>query len=205
MKCRSVILAGIVAATAAAPTPMFAGETAPPSTLDTWKKKAGDLVPAMPSVGMPNMPSMPSIPVPDFSRMKESLAGQFAEFTDQIGSATPALNAMGYEVTTFRVQWSLSPKAKLRLKSRNITDPDKIAAAVANAPNGLIASSIVASAAAAKKIQSSLHMGTAIIDVDFVVPPKIRMSFMPSKQETTEGERAMEDMDLACSQAFSDK
>jgi hypothetical protein len=143
--------------------------------------------------------------MPDFSQVKDSVAAQFKEFTDQIGATTPALNEMGYEITTFRVQWALNPKAKLRLKSRNLTDSAKIDKAVAMAPPGMIASSIISGAATAKRIQSSLHMGTAIIDVDFAVPPKVRMSFMPSKTDTTTEEKSIEDMDLACSQAFADK
>lgn len=197
MAGKSVIVSFVLAALiGAVPSPVRDADDADPSILGAMKRKAAGLVTSMPSVGMPKMPS---IPAPDFSTMKQSLASEFGEFTDQIEAAMPALNAMGYEVSSFRVQWSLSPKAKLRLKSRNVTDPQKIAAAVADGPHGLVASSIASSAAVAKKIQSTLHMGTVIIDVDFAVPPKIRISFLPSKTDATEDEKALEDMDLACS------
>ena len=177
-------------------------EDARTTTYASIKKKAADLIPAMPSI---SAPSLPDFSAPDFSKMKDSLMGEFKEFTDQVAAALPVLQAMGYEVTTFRVQWALPPKAKLRMKPRTLTDQAKVDAAVASAPKGIIASAMVSSGASAKSIQSAMKMGTVIIDIDFAVPPKIRMSFLPSKPEATDGERAMEDMDLACSQAFSDK
>ncbi len=184
-----------------APLPLQA-EDAKSTTYELMKKKAADLIPAMPSI---SAPSLPDFSAPDFSKMKDSLMGEFKEFTDQVAAALPVLQAMGYEVTTFRVQWASPPKAKLRLRSRTLTDPAKIDAAVASAPKGIITSAMVSSGASAKSIQSAMKMGTVIIDIDFAVPPKIRMSFLPSKPETTDGERAMEDMDLACSQAFSER
>jgi hypothetical protein len=48
-----------------------------------------------------------------------------------------------------------------------------------------------------------MKLGTAIIDVDFALPPKVRMSFLKASGDTKgAGERSLEDLDLACSQAF---
>jgi hypothetical protein len=177
-------------------------DDAAPTTFESLKKRAVDLAPTIPAI---KVPSIPDFEVPDFSKMKDSLMGEFAEFTGQVAATLPTLEAMGYEVTTFRVQWAVPPKAKLRLKSKTLTDPAKVEAAVAGAPKGVIASAMVSSAASAKNIQAAMKMGTVIIDIDFAVPPKVRMSFMPTKTDTPENGRAIEDMDLACSQAFADK
>jgi hypothetical protein len=105
-------------------------------------------------------------------------SGEFDVFTQQVGESLPLLEEMGYEVSTFRVQWGLPPKAKLRLRAKGTTDPDKIKAIEAKAPGGMMMRMLLSSAAAAKRIQSSMKFGTAIIDVDFAVPPKIKMSFL---------------------------
>jgi hypothetical protein len=38
---------------------------------------------------------------------------EFNSFTQQIGDTLPILEAMGYEVVTFKVTWGLPPKARL--------------------------------------------------------------------------------------------
>jgi hypothetical protein len=61
------------------------------------------------------------------------------------------------------------------------------------------ASALLTSAASAKRLQSSMELGTAIIDVDFSLIPKIRMSFVNKKSDKKElVERDIEDLDVAC-------
>ena len=63
---------------------------------------------------------------------------------------------------------------------------------------------LVFSASTAKRIQSNMKFGTAIIDVDFALTPKIRMSFLSGKTDRKDpAERDVEDIDLACGQALS--
>ena len=50
------------------------------------------------------------------------------------------------------------------------------------------------SGATAKRIQAAMKMGTAILDVDFAVPPKVRMSFQPDDAKPP-AERDVEDLD----------
>jgi hypothetical protein len=42
---------------------------------------------------------------------------------------------------------------------------------------------------------------TAVIDVDFALPPKVRMSFLQEKKDVAQ--TVMEDLDLACGQALN--
>ena len=110
---------------------------------------------------------------------------------------------MGYEVSTFRVQWGLAPRAKLRLRSTTLTDPAKLEAITAKATGGTLMKALVFSASTAKGIQSNMKFGTAIIDVDFALTPKIRMSFLSGKTDRKDpAERDVEDIDLACGQAL---
>ena len=123
---------------------------------------------------------------------------EFNAFTQQVGESLPILEEMGYEVSTFRVQWGLPPKAKLRLRSTAVTDPKKTSAIAAKANGGLLMTALVSSAATAKNIQSNMKFGTAIIDVDFALPPKVRMSFLKGKADKDPTPRDFEDIDLAC-------
>jgi hypothetical protein len=151
-----------------------------PGWMDWVKKHTPDIVPklSMPAV---SVPSMPDISMPDFSKMSEQ---------------------MGYEVTTFRVQWGLPPKAKLRLRAKAATDPSLVQASfdAMTADAGILKKSLLSSAMTAKRIQNAMKFGTAIIDVDFAVPPKVRMSFVNGKTGITRG---VEDLDLACGQAIT--
>jgi hypothetical protein len=96
----------------------------------------------------------------------------------------------------------LPPKAKLRLRSKGAVDAGKLAAIQAKAPAGIISSALVTSGATAKRIQAAMKMGTAILDVDFAVPPNVRMSFQPGDAKPP-AERDVEDLDLACGQALA--
>jgi len=80
---------------------------------------------------------------------------------------------MGYEVTTFKVIWGLPPKARLRLRSNGSADIQKVNAIAAKATSGgVLISALITSAATAKRIQNTMKLGTAYLDVDFAVPPK---------------------------------
>jgi hypothetical protein len=205
---RFMILAALLASIHAA-----GAEDAPSrSRIQDITKGAGDLVPSMPSISMPALPSMPSVSlpsmpdfsIPDFSGMGDTLMVQFNAFTQQVADSLPLLEEMGYEVSTFRVQWGLPPKAKLRLRSKGTIDPEKIPAITAKATGGMMMKALVLGAAEAKRIQRTMKFGTAIIDVDFALQPKVRMSFSQGKADKKDAaERDVEDLDLACGQAFS--
>jgi hypothetical protein len=175
-----------------------AEETAP-SRIDSITKSARDMVPAMPSMPSLSLPSMPDLSMPDFADATGRLMTEFNSFTQQVGDTLPILEEMGYEVTTFRVTWGLPPKARLRLRSKGDTDPKKVAAVAAKATAGVLMTALITSAATAKRIQSSMKMGTAILDVDFAVPPKVNMKFMSLKAaEKDEALRDMDDLEIAC-------
>jgi hypothetical protein len=112
----------------------------------------------------------------------------------------PVLEAMGYEVITFKVTWGLPPKARLRLRSKGETDINKVTAIAAKAPNGgMLANALISSAMTAKRIQSNMKLGTAILDVDFAVPPRVNMKFASSK--TAEKDDALRDaveLEVSC-------
>ena len=118
--------------------------------MDAIIKGAKDLVPRLPSLPSVSLP-LPDLSMPDLSQMSDGIKGEFNAFTQQVADSLPLLEQMGYEVSTFRVQWGLPPKAKLRLRSTGITDPGKIAAIAAKATGGVVMSSLVSSAASAKK------------------------------------------------------
>ncbi|HEV3186370.1 MAG TPA: hypothetical protein VGZ49_15885 [Xanthobacteraceae bacterium] len=167
------------------------------SWMERFKNTAGDYL-TMPSL---SIPSMPDLSMPDFSKMGDGMMSEFTAFTKQVAETLPLLEEMGYEVSTFRVQWGLPPKAKLRLRSIAGTSSDKIAAVVARPTQGVLMASLVSSAAEAKRIQHAMKFGTAVIDVDFALPPKVKMSFM--KQQGEAPDIKMEDLDLTCAQALN--
>jgi len=124
---------------------------------------------------------------------------EFNSFTQQVGDALPILEEMGFEVTTFKVTWGLPPKAKLRLRSKGDSDPKKVAAIAAKATGGMLMTALITSAATAKRIQSNMKMGTAILDVDFAVPPKVNMKFTSLKAaERDDALREVDDLEIAC-------
>lgn len=154
-------------------------------------------MPAMPSI---SLPSMPDLSLPDFSDATSRLMTEFNIFTQDVGDALPILEQMGYEVTTFKVTWGLPPKARLRLKSTGNTDIQKVNAIAAKATTGgVLISALITSAATAKRIQSTMKLGTAFLDVGFAVPPKLNMKFVNSKaNEKDETPRDLDDLEIAC-------
>ncbi|KWV58204.1 hypothetical protein AS156_35990 [Bradyrhizobium macuxiense] len=142
---------------------------------------------------------MPDLSLPDFSEATGKLTGEFSAFTQQLGEALPILEQMGYEVTTFRVTWGLPPKARLRLKSSGNADVQKVNAIAAKATGGgLLVSTVISSAAMAQRIQSTMKMGTAYLDIDFAVPPKISMKFIGAAASQNEAPRDLDDLEIAC-------
>jgi hypothetical protein len=107
---------------------------------------------------------------------------------------------MGYEVTTFKVTWGLPPKARLRLKSTGAADIQKVNAIAAKATSsGVLISALITSAATAKRIQSTMKLGTAFLDVDFAIPPRVSMKFINAKANgKDEASRDLDDLELAC-------
>src|SRR5882672_95282 len=167
MRALSIIVA-LVASIAAAQA-----EDNAPSRIDSITKSAREMMPAMPSLPTVSLPSMPDFSLPDFSDATGRLMMEFNTFTQQVGDALPILEQMGYEVTTFKVIWGLPPKARLRLKSNSSADIQKVNAIAAKATSGgVLITALITSAATAKRIQNSMKLGTAYLDVDFAVPPK---------------------------------
>jgi hypothetical protein len=175
--------------------PVRAGDT-PPSRLDSITKSAREMMPSMPSV---SLPSMPDLSLPDLTDPTGKLMTEFSSFTQQVGDALPLLEQMGYEVTTFKVTWGLPPKARLRLRANGNSDPEKVSAIAAKATsNGVLVSALISSAVAAKRIQSNMKLGTAFLDVDFAVPPRVNMKFVNSKGNNKEEPRDLDDLEIAC-------
>jgi hypothetical protein len=175
-------------------------EDAAPSRIDSITKSARDMMPAMPAMPSVSLPSMPDLSLPDFSDATGRLMTEFNTFTQEVGDTLPVLEQMGYEVTTFKVTWGLPPKARLRLKSTGNADIQKVNAIAAKATNGgVLVSALIASAATAKRIQNSMKLGTAFLDVDFAVPPRVNMKFVNSKENPKEEmPRDFDDLEIAC-------
>ena len=176
-----------------------AEETAP-SRIDSITKSARDILPAMPSLPSVSLPSMPDLSLPDFSDATGRVMSEFNIFTQQVGDALPILEQMGYEVTVFKVTWGLPPKARLRLKSNGNSDIAKVNAIAAKAvSNGMLVSALITSAATAKRIQSTMKMGTAYLDVDFAIPPRVNMKFLSLKaNERDEMPRDNDELEISC-------
>jgi hypothetical protein len=175
-------------------------EEASPSRIDSITKSARDMMPAMPSMPSISLPSMPDLSLPDFSDATGRLMTEFNTFTQQVGDALPILEQMGYEVTTFKVTWGLPPKARLRLKSNGNSDIQKVNAVAAKATSGgVLVTALITSAATAKRIQSTMKLGTAYLDVDFAVPPRVNMKFVSLKaDEKEELPRDTDDLEISC-------
>lgn len=171
-----------------------------PSHIDSITKSARDLMPNMPSLPSVSLPSMPDLSLPDFSDATGRMMTEFNTFTQQVGDALPILEQMGYEVTTFKVTWALPPKARLRLKSTGNADIQKVNAIAAKATSGsVLVSALITSAVTAKRIQSSMRLGTAYLDVDFAVPPRVNMKFLSTKAiEKDESIRDTDELEIAC-------
>lgn len=173
-------------------------EEAAPSRIDSITKSARDMMPAMPSLPSVSLPSMPDLSLPDFSDATGRLMIEFNTFTQQVGDALPILEQMGYEVTAFKVTWGLPPKARLRLKSNGNADIQKVNAIAAKATSGgVLVTALITSAATAKRIQSTMKLGTAYLDVDFAVPPRVNMKFVNLKaNEKEELPRDTDDLEI---------
>jgi hypothetical protein len=158
------------------------------------------MMPAMPAMPSLSLPSMPDLSLPDFSDATGRLTTEFNTFTQQVGDALPVLEQMGYEVTTFKITWGLPPKAQLRLKSTGNADIQKVNAVAAKSTSGgVLVSALITSAATAKRIQSTMKLGTAYLDVDFAVPPRVTMKFVSLKaNEKDESIRDTDDLEIAC-------
>jgi hypothetical protein len=171
-----------------------------PSRIDSITKSAREMMPAMPSMPSVSLPSMPDLSLPDFSDATGRLMTEFNTFTQQVGDALPILEQMGYEVTTFKVTWGLPPKARLRLKSNGNADIQKVNAIAAKATSGgVLITALITSAATAKRIQSTMKLGTAYLDVDFAVPPRVNMKFVSLKaNEKEELPRDTDDLEISC-------
>jgi hypothetical protein len=179
---------------------MARAEETAPSRIDSITKSARDMMPAMPSLPSVSLPSMPDLSLPDFSDATGRVMSEFNIFTQQVGDALPILEQMGYEVTVFKVTWGLPPKARLRLKSNGNLDIAKVNAIAAKAAgNGVLVSALITSAATAKRIQSTMKMGTAYLDVDFAIPPRVNMKFLSLKaNEKEEMPRDNDELEISC-------
>jgi hypothetical protein len=175
-------------------------EDAAPSRIDSITKSARDIMPAMPALPSVSLPSMPDLSLPDFSDATGRVMSEFNTFTQQVGDALPILEQMGYEVTVFKVTWGLPPKARLRLKSNGNSDIVKVNAIAAKATSGgVLVSALITSAATAKRIQSSMKLGTAYLDVDFAIPPRVNMKFVSLKaNEKDEMPRDNGELEISC-------
>ena len=194
MKALSIIVA-LLATVAVA----LAEDTAP-SRIDSITKSARDMMPAMPSLPSVSLPSMPDLSLPDFSDTTGRLMTEINTFTQQVGDALPILEQMGYEVTTFKVSWGLPPKARLRLKSNGNADIQKVNAIAAKATSGgMLVTALITSAATAKRIQNTMKLGTAYLNVDFAIPPRVQMKFVNLKaNEKEELPRDTDDLEINC-------
>jgi hypothetical protein len=188
----------LVLATVIASIHVASAEESAPSRIDSITKSARDMMPSMPSLVLP---SMPDLSMPDFSDATGRLMTEFNSFTQQVGDTLPILEQMGYEVTTFRVTWGLPPRARLRLRSTSGMDIVKVAAIAEKASSkGMLMDALITSAVTAKRIQSNMKLGIAILDVDFAVPPKVSMRFVNTKPSDKENElsRDLDEIEVAC-------
>ena len=65
--------------------------------------------------------------------------------------------------------------------------------------NGVLVSALITSAATAKRIQNTMKLGTAFLDVDFAIPPKVNMKFVSLKaNDKDETPRDLDDLEIAC-------
>jgi hypothetical protein len=86
------------------------------------------------------------------------------------------------------------------LKSSGNADIQKVNAIAAKATSGgVLVSALITSAATAKQIQSKMKLGTAFLDVDFAIPPRVTMKFVGAKaNERDETPRDLDDLEMAC-------
>jgi hypothetical protein len=61
-----------------------------------------------------------------------------------------------------------------------------------------LANALITSAATAKRIQANMKLGTAVLDVDFAVPPRVNMKFVNSKAPEAETVSREDELEIAC-------
>ena len=130
--------------------------------------------------------------------MREQATAQANLFMQQVNESLPILEQMGYEVSIINVHWAIPPKLKVRLRSKASTDATKTFEVATTSDQSLFVKTLIWSAAEAKRIQKQMNVGTAIVDVDFAIPPKIKMSFLKQWHQITD--LTLEDLDLSCVQ-----
>jgi len=83
-----------------------------------------------------------------------------------------------------------SPKSSWLLISRSRFEPwcahqafQRLSSAIAAKAisGGVLVSALITSAATAKRIQSTMKLGMAFLDVDFAIPPRVNMKFVSLK------------------------
>jgi hypothetical protein len=86
------------------------------------------------------------------------------------------------------------------LKSNGNSDIAKVNAIAAKATSGgILVAALIGSAATAKRIQSTMKLGTAYLDVDFAVPPRVNMKFVSLKaNEKAEMSRDADELEISC-------
>ena len=153
-----------------------AQDNPPPSGWEKVQKGVRDLIP---EIKVPPIPDLSLPPMPDFSMPS------LPDFA-QLGTGV-----MG-EFNSFTQQVAETLQVA------------ELPSVLGLQPAGTLMKALVFSASNAKRIQSNMKFGTAIIDVDFALTPKIRMSFLSGKTDRKDpAERDVEDIDLACGQALS--
>jgi hypothetical protein len=193
MKTLAVFVAALFSAHAAT-----AEDSHPSASVDALKNSAsGSASNSGSSWSFPSLPnwSFPSLPNlwPDLDA-----SGKFYAFIQQIADTLPIVAKMGFEVSTLSIDMSLPPHAHLRLRSTSVADSEKVSDVATKAATGFVASTIIESAIAAKRIQSATKFGGVILDVDLSVPPKVRMTFMSANRDANEtSERMNEDLDVS--------
>jgi hypothetical protein len=64
---------------------------------------------------------------------------------------------------------------------------------------GALVSALITSAATAKRIQSTMRLETAYLEVDFAIPPRVNMKFVGAKvPERDESTRDSDELEIAC-------
>jgi hypothetical protein len=86
------------------------------------------------------------------------------------------------------------------LKSNGGSDLAKVNSIAAKAAsNGVLVFALITSAATAKRIQSTMKMGTAYLDVDFAIPPRVNMKFLSLKaNERDDVPRDSDELEISC-------
>jgi hypothetical protein len=86
------------------------------------------------------------------------------------------------------------------LKSNGNAEIAKVNAIAAKATSGsVLVSALITSAATAKRIQSTMKLGTAYLDVDFAIPPRVNMKFVNLKgNEKDEMPRDNDELEISC-------